>query len=254
MGKQAIGHNPTMIIFPAIDIKNGKVVRLLQGRFDDVTEYSTDPVQVARQWMNNGAKWLHIVDLDGAQSESIKNYETIANVAKSVDAQIQMGGGIRTESDIAQLFEAGISRVILGTRIVKDKDFLKTILDKWGERIAVSLDCSNGMVAQRGWTEVTDVKAVDFSKELESLGLRYLIYTDIATDGMLTGPNLDGLNDILDAVNISVIASGGIADIEDIKKLRALESKGLIGAITGKAIYEGTLDLEGAIKLCSQNG
>jgi len=239
-----------MIIFPAIDIKDGKVVRLRQGKFDAVTEYSTDPIEVAQKWAAQGAKWIHLVDLDGAQSGAMKNFDIISLIAKCVNIPTQVGGGIRTYEEMMRLFVSGIQRVILGTRAIEDRDFLKKILAEWQDKIAVSLDCSRGMVAQRGWTQVTDLKAADLAKELEALGVKYLIYTDIARDGTLTGPNFEGLNEILDAVNIPVIASGGIASIEDIKKLCALESKGLIGAITGKAIYDGTLDLQSAIKLC----
>lgn len=242
-----------MIIFPAIDIKDGKVVRLMQGRFDDVTEYATDPVTIAKQWVDQGAQWLHIIDLDGAQGGAIKNFDVIAQIAKSVSIPTQMGGGVRTKKDITQLLEAGIKRVILGTKVLEEREFLKKALAQGKDNIAVSLDCSRGIVAQRGWTELTDLKAWDLAKELEDLGLQCLIYTDIARDGTLKGPNFEGLTEILDAVNIPVIASGGIANMEDIKKLCALKNKGLIGAITGKAIYEGTIDLQEAIKLCSSS-
>ena len=242
-----------MIIFPAIDIKEGKVVRLLQGQFDKVTEYSGDPVVVAKQWVERGAQWLHVIDLDGAKDGKIQNLESIANIAKAVNVPIQMGGGVRTEEDIAQLLDAGVTRVVLGTKVIEDRDFLKRILLKWPENIAVSVDCSKGMVAQRGWTSVTELRDVDFVRELEGFGLKYLIYTDIARDGMLSGPNLESINEVLDVTNIAFIASGGISSLEDIKNLSALQSKGLIGAITGKAIYEGTLNLEEALAVCSQN-
>ena len=242
-----------MIIFPAIDIKDGKVVRLLQGRFDDVTKYSDNPVTVAQTWADKGAQWLHIVDLDGAKDEKISNLSVISEIAHNVNIPIEMGGGIRTKEDIINLLNAGVSRVILGTKVVEDCEFLKEILSIWPEQIAVSLDCKNGMVAKKGWTSVTDLKAVDFAKELEQLGLKYLVYTDIKRDGMLTGPDIEGLKSILEAVNIPIIASGGISSIEDIKKLLELKNSGLLGAITGKALYEGTLDLESALKLCSQS-
>lgn len=242
-----------MIIFPAIDIKDGKVVRLLQGRFEDVTEYSTDPVKIAQQWVEKGAQWLHVVDLDGAKTGELKNFDVIAKIAQSVDIPIQIGGGIRTKDDIKRLLDANIKRAILGTKIIENREFLKDILNQWADNIIVSLDCSDGMVAQRGWTSITDLKATDLAKELEEMGLKYLVYTDIKRDGMLTGPDFEGLETLLNTVNISVIASGGISDINDIKRLCAFESKGLIGAITGKALYEGKLDLESALKVCSQN-
>ena len=242
-----------MIIFPAIDIKDGKVVRLLQGRFEEGTQYSTDPVKIAEQWVEKGAQWLHVVDLDGAKTGELKNFDTIAKIAQSVDIPIQIGGGIRTKDDIKRLLDANIKRTILGTKIIENREFLKDTLNQWADNIAVSLDCSEGMVAQRGWTSLTDLKATDLAKELEGMGLKYLVYTDIKRDGMLTGPDFDGLETLLNTTNISIIASGGISDINDIKRLCAFESKGLIGAITGKALYEGKLDLESALKVCSQN-
>ncbi len=243
-----------MILFPAIDIQQGKVVRLLQGKFDEVTEYAADPLVMARQWVSRGAQWLHVVDLDGAKEGKIQSWQSIRNIIKNIDVPIQMGGGIRTQEDIERLMDVGVKRVVVGTKVIEDRSFLKGILSRWPENIAVSLDCSNGLVAQRGWTSVTELRGIDFAKELQDLGLKYIIYTDIARDGMLTGPNFESIQEILDAVDISFIASGGISKLEDIKKLCILESQGLIGAITGKAIYEGTLNLEEALKVCSQNG
>jgi len=242
-----------MIIFPAIDIQNGKVVRLLQGKFDEVTEYAADPLVMAQQWVGRGAQWLHVIDLDGAKEGTIQNWDSIIQIAKNVPIPVQMGGGVRTIEDIQRLLDAGVQRVVLGTKVIEDREFLKDILSRWPENIAVSLDCSNGMVAQRGWTSVTELRGVDFAKELETLGLKYIIYTDIARDGMLTGPNFESIQEMLDAVNIALIASGGISKLDDVKKLQTLTSQGLIGAITGKAIYEGTLNLEEALKLCSQS-
>jgi phosphoribosylformimino-5-aminoimidazole carboxamide ribotide isomerase len=182
----------------------------------------------------------------------MQNMETILKIAASVKIPIQTGGGIRTEEDIKRLLEGGVARVILGTKVIEDRMFLKKVIDRWKEKIAVSLDCSNGMVAQRGWTSHTNIKATDFVKDLQALGLTCLIYTDIARDGMLNGPNLAGLEELADITNIPIIASGGISDIEDIKKLLTLEDKGIIGAIIGRALYEGKLDLKEALALCSQ--
>lgn len=242
-----------MIIFPAIDIKDGKVVRLSQGKFDEVTEYSGDPVAMARLWEKKGAQWLHVVDLDGAKTGEIQNYKIIFNIARSVSIPIQIGGGIRKKEDIQKLLDGGVSRTILGTKIIEDRIFLKEIIDQWRDKIAVSLDCSNGIVAQRGWTSTSNIKAIDFVGDLESLGLSCLIYTDIARDGMLTGPNFEGLEELAEATNIPIIASGGISNIEDIRKLLTIQDKGIIGAITGRAIYEGKLNLKEALELCSQN-
>ena len=245
-----------MILFPAIDIKDGKVVRLRQGKFSDVTEYSQDPVAMAEHWVAEGAAYLHVVDLDGARTGEMKNFAIISRIAGKVSVPVQMGGGIRTEDDIERLLKAGLRRVVLGTRVIENRGFLKNILRRWPDKIAVSLDCSEGKVTQKGWTVITDLRAVDFARELEALGLRCLIHTDIKTDGMLTGPNFAALEELLAAVTISVIASGGIAKIEDIQKLLSLKKKypHLLGAITGKAIYEGALDLKEALALCSPNG
>lgn len=239
-----------MILFPAIDIQDGKVVRLLQGKFDQVTEYSQDPVSVAKQWESQGAQWLHVVDLDGAKTGTIKNKDIVLKIARSVKIPVQMGGGIRTKEDIAYLIEGGVARVVLGTKVIEDTTFLLDILADWKEKIAVSLDCSKGFVAQHGWTKTSQIKATDLAKELELLGLKVLIYTDIARDGMLSGPNYEGLKALLEATRIPVIASGGIANLDDIRRLKSLESRGVIGAITGKAIYEGKLDLKKALELC----
>ena len=241
-----------MIIFPAIDIKDGKVVRLFQGKFDEVTEYSGDPLVVAQNWQQKGAQWLHVVDLDGAKTGEMHNRDTIIAIAKKVSVPVQVGGGIRSGEDIQRLIEGGAARVILGTRVISDHNFLVEMLGLWKKKIAVSLDCAEGFVAQRGWTESSKVKAIDFVKGLAGLNLACLIYTDIARDGMLTGPDIVGLRALLSMTEIPVIASGGVASIEDLKKLMALEPEGLLGAIVGKAIYEGRVNLEEAIRACSR--
>lgn len=238
-----------MIIFPAIDIKNGQVVRLIQGKFDQVTEYSSDPVSVAKQWEQRGAQWLHVVDLDGAKTGQIQNKDIILNIVRAVNIPVQMGGGVRSSADVDSMLNGGVARVVLGTRAIEDRTFFKETLAKGKEKVAVSLDCNKGMVAQRGWTTTSNIKATDVVKDLEALGLKCLIYTDIARDGMLTGPNIAELNDILNATQIPVIASGGVSGLNDIKELMKLVPKGLIGAITGKAIYEGKLNLEEALAL-----
>ena len=240
-----------MIIFPAIDIKDGKVVRLFQGKFDEVTEYSGDPLVVAQNWQQQGAQWLHVVDLDGAKTGTMRNRDAIITIAKNVSIPIQVGSGIRSREDIQRLIDGGIARVILGTRVIADSQFLREVLGVWKGKIAVSLDCANGFVAQRGWTESSNVKAVDFVKGLKGLNLGCLIYTDIARDGMLTGPDIVGLRGLLAMTEIPVIASGGVASVDDLKKLLELESEGLLGAIVGKAIYEGRVNLQEAIRACS---
>lgn len=239
-----------MILYPAIDIQGGNVVRLLQGNFDQATEYSGDPVIVAKKWVEKGAQWIHVVDLDGAKTGQIQNIKAIQDIAHSVSVPIQMGGGVRSIEDIEQLIAAGVERVVLGTKAIGDKPFLDEIVKKFQEKIAISLDCHDGKLAQRGWQEKTEIKAKEFIKTLESIGVQCVIFTDIARDGMLTGPNYQSLEELADVSEIPIIASGGIASIDDIKKLKSLEPKGITGAITGKAIYEGKLDFAEAIKLC----
>lgn len=249
-----------MIVIPAIDIKDGKVVRLVQGDFNKVTDYLLDPVEVAKEWEKQGAQRLHVVDLDGAKTGQLTNSGIIHDIANAVKIPVQVGGGIRNEMLVEMLLGSEVlrsmkvERVILGTSAALDKnnkEFQK-IIEKWKDRVAVSIDCKEGFVALRGWTEKSTVKGLDLAKEMESIGVKRLIYTDIARDGMLTGPNFEGLKEILKAVKIPVIASGGVASIDDIKKLIKIsaEHKNLEGVITGKAIYEGKLNFEEATKLC----
>ncbi len=248
-----------MILFPAIDIKSKKVVRLFQGKFDAVTEYSDDPVAIARQWKSQGAEWLHIVDLDGAEQGILKNFDFIRDIKKETGLKVQVGGGIRNIGRAILLLDeahtVNADRIILGTTAIEDQEFFSEVLERWKDRVAVSIDCSNGFVTQRGWTKISDVKGVDLARALEKKGVKTLIYTDIARDGALTGPNLVGLKEILDSVHVSVIASGGISNIKDVQDLQELGLKyqgRLIGAITGRAIYEGKLDFKKAIELCNK--
>ena len=242
-----------MIIFPAVDIMAGKVVRLAQGKFDKVTEYSGDPVAAAKAWEEKGALWLHVVDLDGAQVGEMQNMDLILKIAQAVPIPVQTGGGIRTKNHIQALLDGGIRRVILGTKAIEDRTFLKEILNRWKKKIAVSLDCTDGMVSQRGWTSTSNIKAVDFVKELQAAGLSCLIYTDIKRDGMLTGPNIKELKKLADATTIPLIASGGISCLKDIKKLIAIQNQKIIGVIAGRALYEGKLDLKEAMDIASFN-
>lgn len=239
-----------MILLPAIDIMNGKVVRLFKGQFDQVTEYGSDPLEMARHWEALGAQYLHVVDLDGAETGERRNAAVIKRIAREVRIPIETGGGIRSRDVLDDYLQSGVSRVVLGTRVVEDRSFLVDALRAWKERIAVSLDCKNGFVAQRGWAETSAIKGVDLAQELVALGLKFIIYTDIARDGALTGPNMDGLKDMLKLADVKIIASGGIKDLSDIKALVALKNPNLYGAITGRAIYEEKLDLEAALKLC----
>lgn len=239
-----------MILFPAIDLRGGKVVRLFQGKFSDVTEYPEDPVAAAKKWESLGAKWLHIVDLDGAQTGIMKNQGILGEIVKAVNIPIQVGGGIRGEAIVEYLLTvANVRRVIVGTKAIENREFLTHVLKQWQDRVVVSLDCDQGFVTGRGWVEKTTIKGTDLAKELEQLGLQWLVYTDIARDGTLAGPNYEQLKQIIAAVpNVNIIASGGISSIDDVKQLAQMP--GVKGAITGKALYEGKLDFKEALKVC----
>jgi len=237
-----------MILIPAIDIKGGKVVRLFQGDFGKQTDYDPYPLMAAKRWRDMGAQWLHLVDLDGAQNGIMGNKDHIIYIAKKIGISVQVGGGIRDKETVKDLINAGVKRVILGTKAIEDQQFLKEMLELYGKKICVSLDCSNGFVAQRGWVSITNIKAVDLALELEAMGLQWMVYTDIARDGVLGGPNIEQLQTMLGTVKkINIIASGGIATIEDVRQLASM--KGVAAAITGKAIYEGKMDFKEALRV-----
>lgn len=236
-----------MLIIPAIDLKDGVCVRLQQGRKDAVTVYSRDVAGTARKWEGMGARVLHVVDLDGAFSGSQKNLPKIMDIRKSVKMTIEVGGGIRDITTVDKLISAGIDRVIIGTAAIEDPAFVMDACNKFPGRIFIGIDAKDGKVAVKGWEEVSAIDAGELAKRVETVGIAGIIYTDIARDGMLTGPNIPALEEIVRTVKIPVIASGGIATIDDIRNL--LSIKNLWGAITGKAIYSGSLDLKEAIKL-----
>ncbi|MDF2674095.1 MAG: hisA [Clostridiales bacterium] len=230
-----------MIIFPAIDIKGGKCVRLEQGRLDRETIYGEDPVQRAKLWESKGALYLHIVDLDGAFEGVRLNRSIIKSIVDNVSIPVQLGGGIRTINDIKDVLSLGVQRVILGTSVVEEDGFLEEALFKYGNKIAVSIDAKNGYVALNGWTKISDIKAIYFGKVLENMGLKTLIYTDISKDGMLQGPNLEELKVLKESLDINIIASGGVSSADDVKLLKSLN---MYGAIIGKALYTGNIKLE----------
>ena len=236
-----------MFIIPAIDLKDGNCVRLLQGKKDAVTVYSRDPVATAKKWESAGAKILHVVDLDGAFTGRQKNIDIVLKIRKYVKMVIEVGGGIRDMETVEQLVNAGIERVILGTSAVEDSAFVVEACNRFPGKILVGIDAKDGKVAVRGWEEVSAVEAKELARRVEAAGVAGIIYTDISRDGMLTGPNLAAQQEMLKTVTVPVIASGGIATLDDVRNL--LQIKGLWGAITGKAIYSGSLDLKEAIKL-----
>lgn len=230
-----------MIIFPAIDILNGKCVRLIQGDYNQESIYSDSPVEMAKEWEQKGAEYIHIVDLDGAKTGDSINKEVIKEIANTVNIPIQVGGGIRNMEIIDYFLSNGVARVIIGTAAITNKDFLKEAINKYGEKIAVSLDARDGFIATDGWTDTSDVSALDLLKELEQIGVKTIVYTDIAKDGMLQGPNLEEQKTVNEATSIDVIASGGVTTTEDVKNLINLN---MYGAIIGKALYDGKLDFE----------
>lgn len=229
-----------MLIYPAIDIKNGRCVRLTQGLINEEKKYFDDPVEAAKLWKSQGAKVLHIVDLDGAFEGSPKNLSIIKNIIDEVDIPVQVGGGIRSLEAIDALLEAGAARAILGTKALEDKAMLEEAVKRYGNRIVVSIDAKGGYVATEGWVKTSEIAVLDFIKELELIGVDTIVYTDIARDGMLMGPDVEGLQAIKKAASIKVIASGGISNKEDLARLKEI---GVEGAIVGKALYEGKINL-----------
>jgi phosphoribosylformimino-5-aminoimidazole carboxamide ribotide isomerase len=239
-----------MFVIPAIDLKDGLCVRLQQGKKDAVTVYSNDPAATARKWETYGAKILHVVDLDGAFTGIQKNLESILKIRRSVKMMIEVGGGIRDIVAAEKLFSAGVDRIIIGTSAIEDSNFVVEACNKFPGRVYVGIDAKDGKVAVRGWESVSSIDARELAKRVETVGVAGIIYTDIARDGMLTGPNVAAQQEMVNTVNIPVIASGGIATIEDIRSL--LTIKRLWGAITGKAVYAGSLDLREAIRLSEE--
>lgn len=233
-----------MILFPAIDIRNGRCVRLVQGDYDKEDFYG-DPVYMAKRWEDAGAQYLHIVDLDGALEGASKNLSVIARIADTVKLPIQVGGGIRSMIQVEKLLDIGIERVILGSAAVYNESFLNSVLEKYGSTVAVSIDAKNGLVATDGWTKITSTKALDYARNLEGKGLKTIVYTDIEKDGMLSGPNFAEIDIMNQQTNMQVIAAGGVTSLEDIRKLQRLN---IYGAIIGKALYTGEIDFQSALQ------
>ena len=230
-----------MILFPAIDIRNGNCVRLIQGDYDQETIYGDSPTEMALEWERKGAEYLHLIDLDGAKTGNSLNKQAIKSIAEAVSIPVQVGGGIRSIEMIDEHIANGVSRVIIGTAAITNPDFLKEAVEKYGDKIAVSIDARNGYVATDGWTETSDIKAIELLKDLEEIGVKTIVYTDIFKDGMLQGPNFEELGLVDQATSIDVIASGGVTTKEDISKLNEMN---MYGAIIGKALYDGNLIFE----------
>lgn len=240
-----------MIVIPAIDLKDGLCVRLLQGRKEDATVYSADPAATALKWESCGARLLHVVDLDGAFTGSQSNIESIRKIRAAVKMDIEVGGGIRDLGRIDQLIALGINRVILGTVAVEKPELARQACRKYPGSVLVGIDAKDGYVAVNGWVEMTGVKAGNLALTMQDNGAAGVIYTDISKDGMMTGPNVEATREMVGMLDIPVIASGGISSLDDIKKLLQVEN--LWGAITGKALYSGSLDLREAIETVMGN-
>ncbi|MDP9370638.1 MAG: 1-(5-phosphoribosyl)-5-[(5-phosphoribosylamino)methylideneamino]imidazole-4-carboxamide isomerase [Chloroflexota bacterium] len=235
-----------MIIYPAIDIRAGRCVRLVEGDFDRETAFDTDPADAARRWAGAGARWIHVVDLDGAVVGEPVNTDALLRIRHAVDVKIQLGGGLRMEEHLAAAFDHGVDRVVLGTAALRDPDLVACAVERWGDRIAVALDARDGKLAADGWLDQTDVPAAETALRLQSVGVRHFVFTDIRRDGTLSGPNLPALRDLVAALDAQVIASGGVGALDDIGRVA---ETGAAGVIVGRAIYDGRVDLAAAIRL-----
>ncbi|MFH1074278.1 MAG: 1-(5-phosphoribosyl)-5-[(5-phosphoribosylamino)methylideneamino]imidazole-4-carboxamide isomerase [Candidatus Firestonebacteria bacterium] len=242
-----------MLIIPAIDVRKGRCIRLAQGNVRDETVYSEQPESVAKLWQLNGARMIHLVDIDGAITGTPKNLATIFKIVRAIKVPVQMGGGIRDMETLEKVFDGGVERAILGTSaVVASLDFLKEAYAKYKDRIVVGIDAKRGMVAVKGWKEITNKRALTIAKEVQEVGIKEIIYIDIEKDGMLCGPNFKSIKEIANAVNIGVIATGGISGIKDVEHLLAMEKYGVTGMIIGKALYTGNVDLKAALKLAKE--
>lgn len=236
-----------MVILPAVDIMDGKPVRLYKGDFSTAHQVAEGALKTALDFEKAGAEWIHMVDLDGSLMKKRVNEKIFLSVAENTALKVEVGGGIRTMQDIDFYISSGISRVILGSVALKDPELVKKAVNAYGDKIAVGIDAKNGYAAAEGWTQTSDIYFTGLAKKMEQCGVKTIIYTDISKDGTLSGPNLEQLDEINNAVSCNIIASGGVTDIDDIK---ALKSLGLYGAICGKSIYSGSLDLKQALEVC----
>ncbi|KDR95105.1 1-(5-phosphoribosyl)-5-[(5-phosphoribosylamino)methylideneamino] imidazole-4-carboxamide isomerase [Peptoclostridium litorale DSM 5388] len=240
-----------MILYPAIDIKDGKCVRLKQGKFDDITTYYENPFEAATLWKEGGADYIHIVDLDGALEGVSKNIDVIGKIASKIDVPVQVGGGIRSVEAAKALLESGVSRFIVGTIAIKDRELLKNMVEQFGDKVVVGIDAKDGKVAIDGWENVSSKDSLELAKELQEMGVNTIVYTDISKDGMMSGPNFEVYEMLKKELSLQVIASGGVSSIDDLKKLNDI---GVDGAIIGKALYNGAIDFKEAKKIVEVMG
>lgn len=243
----------SFIIYPAIDIRDGKCVRLVQGDYNQETVYNTNPLEVAQDWEAQSAQWIHLVDLDGAKAGHPVNDKLIGQIAQTVKVPVQIGGGLRTEQDVDHLLSLGVSRVIIGTAAIENRQFVYNLLAKHGgDKVAIGIDAREGYVATRGWLETSQVKAEDLAVELAEHGAKTFIFTDISRDGMMEGPNIEAISQLAKVSGQTVIASGGVSKMDDLVRLAEHAAAGVGGAIVGKALYTGSIKLEEAVKLSSR--
>ena len=241
-----------MIVIPAIDLKDGHCVRLTQGRKSEVTVYNANPLEVARAFVNAGAQMIHVVDLDGAFSESSSlNRAVMKKIVKNVDARIEFGGGIRALAEVEELFDAGVERVVLGTIAAESPELLKDLVGRFAERVCVGIDAREGRVMTRGWEANTSLTSVDLARKVVEAGVKRIIYTDISRDGMMTGPNIEEIRAVARAANVAVTASGGVSSLDDLRRLRDARIPLLDSVIVGKALYEGKFKLDEAVRVLS---
>ena len=238
-----------MIIFPAIDIRGGKCVRLLKGDFEKETIFSDKPADMAKKWESMGAEYLHLVDLDGARAGAPQNLETVKSIIDAVKIPVELGGGIRTMTDIENVLGLGVARVILGSVAVRDPELVREACEKYGERVVVGIDARGGIVAVDGWGVSGDVEATELAIRMKAAGVKTIIYTDISRDGTLDGVNVEATKNLAEKSGVKIVASGGVKSIDDIKALKNVEASGIEGVICGKSIYMGALDLKAAIKI-----
>ncbi len=238
-----------MIIFPAIDIRDGKCVRLEEGRFDRETIFAENPLEAARRWVEAGTEWLHIVDLDGARAGQPVNLKVVSEIAKTFNVKIQLGGGIRTAENVREILAAGIQRVILGSVAVRSPELVQQVCAEFGERIVIGIDARGGEVAVDGWEKSGLMQVEDLALQMKKVGAARIIYTDISRDGMLTGVNIPATLQLAEKSGLAVIASGGVKGMEDVLALQALTKQGIEGVIIGKALYTGAISLPEALKV-----
>ena len=238
-----------MIVFPAVDVQGGKAVRLRRGDFDDVTVFSDDPVELARFWQSQGAEALHVVDLDAARTGDLTNFRIVEDIVEALDIPVQYGGGIRTPKSLAFMAGIGVHWVVMGTAAVTALDLLDDAVNWLGDRLVVGLDCTDGMVATHGWQQRSQMSAIRMVKLLKEHGVTRVVYTDTARDGMLGGPNLPGLKDLAEVSELEIILSGGIALLDDLKRLKRLDAEKVVGVIVGRALYEKAFTLPQAMAL-----